>query len=92
VTKANLIWANESNKFETLDDSDCLLILTTPELLASQLFHFSTPAKAYIEQVFDDEGLQEITANAYSYKALRRLKQVTSQTLKTAEKTKLANN
>ncbi|WP_334038457.1 leucyl aminopeptidase [Alteromonas macleodii] len=56
MTKANLIWANESNKFETLDDSDCLLILTTPELLASQLFHFSTPAKAYIEQVFDDEG------------------------------------
>jgi len=56
VIKANLIWANESNKFQTLDDSDCLLILTTPELLASQLFHFSTPAKAYIEQVFDDEG------------------------------------
>ena len=56
MIKANLIWANESNKFQTLDDSDCLLILTTPELLASQLFHFSTPAKAYIEQVFDDEG------------------------------------
>jgi len=56
VIKANLIWANESNKFETLDDSDCLLILTTPTLLASQLFHFSTPAKAYIEQVFDDEN------------------------------------
>jgi len=56
VIKANLIWANESNKVETLDDSDCLLILTTPELLASQLFHFSTPAKTYIEQVFDDEG------------------------------------
>ena len=56
MIKANLIWANESNKFETLDDSDCLLILTTPTLLASQLFHFSTPAKAYIEQVFDDEN------------------------------------
>lgn len=56
MIKANLIWANESNKFQTLDDSDCLLILTTPELLASQLFHFSTPAKTYIEQVFDDEG------------------------------------
>ncbi|WP_370244291.1 leucyl aminopeptidase [Alteromonas abrolhosensis] len=56
MIKANLIWANESNKFETLEDSDCLLILTTPELLASQLFHFSTPAKTYIEQVFDDEG------------------------------------
>ncbi|MBR9896094.1 MAG: leucyl aminopeptidase [Gammaproteobacteria bacterium] len=56
MIKANLIWANESNKFETLDDSDCLLILTTPTLLASQLFHFSTPAKAYIGQVFDDEG------------------------------------
>ena len=56
MIKANLIWANESNKVETLDDSDCLLILTTPELLASQLFHFSTPAKTYIEQVFDDEG------------------------------------
>ena len=56
MIKANLTWANESNKVETLDDSDCLLILTTPELLASQLFHFSTPAKTYIEQVFDDEG------------------------------------
>ena len=56
MIKANLIWANESNKGETLEDSDCLLILTTPELLASQLFHFSTPAKTYIEQVFDDEG------------------------------------
>jgi leucyl aminopeptidase len=56
VIKANLIWVNESNKVQTLEDSDCLLILTTPELLASQLFHFSTPAKAYIEQVFDDEG------------------------------------
>ena len=56
MIKANLIWANESNKVKTLDDSDCLLILTTPELLASQLFHFSTPAKTYIEQVFDDEG------------------------------------
>lgn len=56
MIKANLIWANESNKVGTLDDSDCLLILTTPELLASQLFHFSTPAKTYIEQVFDDEG------------------------------------
>tara|TARA_B100000686_G_scaffold49456_1_gene52906 strand:- start:1156 stop:2991 length:1836 start_codon:yes stop_codon:yes gene_type:complete len=56
VIKANLIWADESNKGETLGDSDCLLILTTPELLASQLFHFSTPAKTYIEQVFDDEG------------------------------------
>ena len=56
MIKANLIWTDESNKFETLDDSDCLLILTTPTLLASQLFHFSTPAKAYIEQVFDDEG------------------------------------
>ena len=56
MIKANLTWANESNKFQTLDDSDCLLILTTPELLASQLFHFSTPAKTYIEQVFDDEG------------------------------------
>ncbi|WP_334050213.1 leucyl aminopeptidase [Alteromonas gracilis] len=56
MIKANLIWANESNKVEILGDSDCLLILTTPELLASQLFHFSTPAKTYIEQVFDDEG------------------------------------
>lgn len=56
MIRANLTWANESNKFQTLDDSDCLLILTTPELLASQLFHFSTPAKTYIEQVFDDEG------------------------------------
>lgn len=56
MIKANLTWANESNKVETLDDSDCLLILTTPELLASQLFHFSTPAKTYIEQVFDDEN------------------------------------
>ena len=56
MIKANLTWADESNKVETLDDSDCLLILTTPELLASQLFHFSTPAKTYIEQVFDDEG------------------------------------
>ena len=56
MIKANLTWANESNKFETLEDSDCLLILTTPELLASQLFHFSTLAKTYIEQVFDDEG------------------------------------
>lgn len=56
MIKANLIWTDESNEFETLDDSDCLLILTTPTLLASQLFHFSTPAKAYIEQVFDDEG------------------------------------
>ena len=56
MIKSNLIWANESNKVKTLDDSDCLLILTTPELLASQLFHFSTPAKTYIEQVFDDEG------------------------------------
>lgn len=56
MIKANLIWANESNKFKTLDDSDCLLTLTTPELLASQLFHFSTPAKTYIEQFFDDEG------------------------------------
>ena len=56
MIKANLTWANESNKAETLDDSDCLLILTTPELLASQLFHFSTLAKTYIEQVFDDEG------------------------------------
>ncbi len=56
MIKANLVWADESNKFETLEDSDCLLILTTPELLASQLFHFSIPAKAYIEQVFDDEG------------------------------------
>lgn len=56
MIKANLIWANESNKVETLDDSDCLLILTTPELLASQLFHFSPPAKTYIEQFFDDEG------------------------------------
>ena len=36
--------------------------------------------------------LQEIKANVYYYKALRRLKQVTSQTLKTAEKTKLVNN
>ncbi|AGP83050.1 multifunctional aminopeptidase A [Alteromonas mediterranea MED64] len=56
MIKANLIWANESNKVETLEDSDCLLILTTPELLASQLFHFSTPAKTYIEQVFNDEN------------------------------------
>ena len=56
MIKANLTWANESNKVETLEDSDCLLILTTPELLASQLFHFSTLAKTYIEQVFDDEG------------------------------------
>ena len=56
MIKSNLIWANESNKVKTLDDSDCLLILTTPELLASQLFHFSTLAKTYIEQVFDDEG------------------------------------
>ncbi|MDK2765247.1 MAG: leucyl aminopeptidase [Alteromonas macleodii] len=56
MIKANLIWANESNKVQTLDDSDCLLILTTPELLASQLFHFSTPAKTYIEQVFNDEN------------------------------------
>ncbi|MEA3380310.1 MAG: leucyl aminopeptidase [Pseudomonadota bacterium] len=56
MIKANLTWANESNKVETLDDSDCLLILTTPTLLASQLFHFSTPAKTYIEQIFDDEG------------------------------------
>jgi len=56
VIKANLIWADESNKIQTLEDSDCLLILTTPTLLASQLFHFSTPAKTYIEQVFDDEG------------------------------------
>ena len=56
MIKANLIWADESNKGETLGDSDCLLILTTPELLASQLFHFSTPAKTYIEQIFDDEG------------------------------------
>ena len=56
MIKANLTWANESNKAETLDDSDCLLILTTPELLASQLFHFSTPAKTYIEQVFNDEN------------------------------------
>ncbi|APD87355.1 hypothetical protein BM527_15360 [Alteromonas sp. Mex14] len=56
MIKANLIWANESNKVEILGDSDCLLILTTPELLASQLFHFSTPAKTYIEQVFDDEA------------------------------------
>jgi leucyl aminopeptidase len=56
VIKTNLIWADESNKVETLDDSDCLLILTTPTLLASQLFHFSTPAKSYIEQVFDDEN------------------------------------
>ncbi|MBJ2129752.1 leucyl aminopeptidase [Alteromonas sp. IB21] len=56
MIKANLIWADESNKSKTLDDSDCLLILTTPELLASQLVHFSTPAKTYIEQVFDDEG------------------------------------
>ena len=56
MIKANLTWADESNKIETLEDSDCLLILTTPELLASQLFHFSTPAKTYIEQVFDDEG------------------------------------
>ena len=56
MIKANLTWSNESNKIETLDDSDCLLILTTPELLASQLFHFSTLAKTYIEQVFDDEG------------------------------------
>ena len=56
MIKANLIWANESNKVQTLDDSDCLLILTMPELLASQLFHFSTPAKTYIEQIFDDEG------------------------------------
>ncbi|WDT85379.1 leucyl aminopeptidase [Alteromonas sp. 009811495] len=55
MIKANLIWANESNKVETLEDSDYLLILTTPELLASQLFHFSSPAKTYIEQVFDDE-------------------------------------
>ncbi|APE03021.1 hypothetical protein BM526_14860 [Alteromonas mediterranea] len=56
MIKTNLIWADESNKVETLDDSDCLLILTTPTLLASQLFHFSTPAKTYIEQVFDDEN------------------------------------
>lgn len=56
MIKANLTWGNESNKVEALEDSDCLLILTTPELLASQLFHFSTPAKTYIEQVFDDEG------------------------------------
>ncbi|APD90938.1 hypothetical protein BM524_14645 [Alteromonas mediterranea] len=56
MIKTNLIWADESNKAETLDDSDCLLILTTPTLLASQLFHFSTPAKTYIEQVFDDEN------------------------------------
>lgn len=56
MIKTNLIWADESNKVETLDDSDCLLILTTPTLLASQLFHFSTPAKSYIEQVFDDEN------------------------------------
>ncbi|WP_052234911.1 leucyl aminopeptidase [Alteromonas macleodii] len=56
MIKANLTWANESNKVGTLDNSECLLILTTPELLASQLFHFSTPAKTYIEQVFDDEG------------------------------------
>ena len=56
MIKANLVWGNESNKVEALEDSDCLLILTTPELLASQLFHFSTPAKTYIEQVFDDEG------------------------------------
>ena len=56
MIKANLTWADESNKIETLEDSDCLLILTTPELLASQLFHFSTLAKTYIEQVFDDEG------------------------------------
>ena len=56
MIKANLTWANESNKVETLDDSDCLLILTMPELLASQLFHFSTPAKTYIEQVFNDEN------------------------------------
>ena len=56
MIKANLTWANESNKVETLDDSDCLLILTTPTLLASQLFHFSTPAKTYIEQVFNDEN------------------------------------
>ena len=56
MIKANLTWSNESNKIETLDDSDCLLILTTPTLLASQLFHFSTPAKTYIEQIFDDEG------------------------------------
>jgi leucyl aminopeptidase len=56
VIKANLTWADESNKIETLEDSDCLLILTTPELLASQLFHFSTLAKTYIEQFFDDEG------------------------------------
>ena len=56
MIKSNLIWANESNKVKTLDDSDCLLILTTPELLASQLFHFSTPAKTYIEQVFNDEN------------------------------------
>ena len=56
MIKANLTWADESNKVETLDDSDCLLILTTPELLASQLFHFSTPAKTYIEQVFNDEN------------------------------------
>lgn len=56
MIKANLTWVDESNKVETLDDSDCLLILTTPELLASQLFHFSTPAKTYIEQVFDDDG------------------------------------
>ncbi|GMM73252.1 hypothetical protein MTsDn5_32050 [Alteromonas gracilis] len=56
MIKANLIWTDESNKVETLEDSDCLLILTTPTLLASQLFHFSTPAKTYIEQVFDDEG------------------------------------
>ncbi|APD95162.1 hypothetical protein BM523_14755 [Alteromonas mediterranea] len=55
MIEASLIWADESNKVKTLDDSDCLLILTTPTLLASQLFHFSTPAKTYIEQVFDDE-------------------------------------
>ena len=56
MIKANLIWADESNKSKTLDDSDCLLILTTPELLTSQLFQFSTPARAYIGQVFNDEG------------------------------------
>ncbi|GFD95150.1 hypothetical protein KUL156_09170 [Alteromonas sp. KUL156] len=56
MIKANLIWADENNKVKTLNDSDCLLILTTPTLLASQLFHFSTPAKTYIQQVFDDEG------------------------------------
>ena len=56
MIKANLTWADESNKVQSLEDSDCLLILTTPELLASQLFHFSKPAKTYIEQVFDDVG------------------------------------